>query len=131
MAHSIFPAADAAGVVFGVRGNTLLTMFGVFSVGAVASILLMSASRMGFAFAREGRLPPMLSKVASNGTPVLAVAFIAAIASLFIGTGSYIALATTTTTVIQFTFVAAFACVFALRKKEPELERPYRTPLYP
>lgn len=131
MADSIFPAADAAGVVFGDRGDMLLTDFGVLSVGAIANLFVMSASRMAFALARDGRLPAGLSRVAANGTPMLAIAFIAAISALFIVTGSYVALATTITAITQFNFVAALACVFALRKKEPNLERPYRAPFCP
>lgn len=131
MANSIFPAADAAGVVLGDRADMFLTGFGVLSVGAVANLFVMSASRMTFALAREGHLPAILSRVAANGTPMPAIAFIAAVAAVFIVSGSYVTLATTVTSITQFNVVAALACVFALRRKEPNLERPYRAPLYP
>lgn len=131
MASSIFPAADAAGVVFGERGDVFLTAFGILSVSAIANLFVMSSSRMTFALARRGNLPRMLSNVAANGTPRMAIVFIAVIATSFILTGSYVPLATTTTALTQFNFVAALASLFALRKKEPDLERPFRAPLYP
>jgi APA family basic amino acid/polyamine antiporter len=131
MSASTLPAADAAAIVFGAKGDIALTMFGLLSVAAIANFFVMSSSRMAFALARGGSLPIQLSYVARNGTPHFAVGFIAVIAALFIVTGSYVTLATTTTSVTQFNFVATLACVFALRRKEPELERPYRAPFYP
>lgn len=117
MAQSILPMADVAGIVFGSRGAMLVTDFGVSSIGAIASLFAMSASRMTFALARDGHLPVGLSKAAANGVPMPAIVFIAAIAALFPVTGSYVALVTRITAVTQLTCVAAFACIFVLRKR--------------
>jgi len=45
MAGSNLVAADAAGMVFGERGDYFLTLFGVLSVGAISNLQIMSAAR--------------------------------------------------------------------------------------
>lgn len=131
MASSILPAADATGIVFGARGDTFITMFGVLSVGAIANLYVLSASRMTFALARSGALPNALSRVEKNGAPLLAMLFSAAIVAVFIVTGSYLSLVTTTSAINQFNMVISMASLYALRRKEPALPRPYRVPAYP
>ena len=131
MAGSILPAADAAGVVFGDRGDDFLTLFGVVSVGAIANLYVMSTSRLIFAMARSGVLPNALTRVERNGTPLLAVLTVAAIVAVFIATGTYLSLVTTTVAQTQFNMVMAMAALYALRRREPDLPRPFRMPAYP
>lgn len=131
MAGSIFVAADAVGIVFGDSADTLLTAFGVLSVGAIANLLLMSGTRAVFALARARILPEALSLVNRHGTPYLALLASAIVGGLLILTDSYIALQSMSVTISQLPIVLVTVCVLILRRKEPDLERPYKAPFYP
>jgi APA family basic amino acid/polyamine antiporter len=130
MAGSSFAAADAAGLVFGSRGDTVLTAFGILSVGAITSLGLMSSTRMTYAAARAGLLPHVLVKVGSRGTPIRAMLFVAILAALFIGSGSYLALASAAVAINQVNVIAVGVSAIALRRREPAMPRPYRMPLF-
>jgi len=131
MAGSNLVAADAAGIVFGPRGDFLLTCFGVLSVGAIANLHLMTSTRMTYAAARGGILPRLLSVIGKRGTPIRAMLVIVAAASCLVLTGSYLALVSLGETVFLAVMIAVAASVIALRRKEPELDRPYRVPYFP
>lgn len=131
MAGSNFVAADAAGIVFGESADYLLTLFGVLSVGAIANLTIMTNTRFVFALSRARVLPAKLSFVASNGTPVLGLLFVAAVGSAFILTGSYTTLASMSVSMGQAVVVFTLLSAIKLRRKEPDLHRPFKIPLYP
>lgn len=131
MAGSNFVAADAAGKVFGERGDTILTLFGVLSVGAIANLFLMTGPRSMFALARAGILPRPLAHINKRGTPIIALLSLAIGGGFLILTDSYLALSSMSVTLDQMAIVLVIVSLLALRRREPELERPYRAPLYP
>jgi APA family basic amino acid/polyamine antiporter len=131
MARSDFAAADAARSVFGDRGDTIFTMFGVLSVGAITSLGLMSTSRVVFATARAGILPQWFSRVTPRGTPMRALGLATAGSAVFLLSDAYLALAATSNTLSQGMFVLVALSAIALRRKEPDMPRPFRMPLYP
>jgi APA family basic amino acid/polyamine antiporter len=131
MAGSEFVAADAAGGVFGRHGNTVFTAFGVLSVGAIANLSVMTNSRLVFAAARDGILPRWLAAVGSRGTPIRAMIASAACAGLFLVSGTYLALSSTSVSLSQAIYVVVILSAMALRRSEPDLPRPFRAPLFP
>lgn len=131
MAGSEFVAADAAGGVFGRHGDTVFTAFGVLSVGAIANLSVMTNSRLVFAAARDGILPRWLSAVGSRGTPIRAMLASSACAALFLVSGTYLALSSTSVSLSQAIYVAVILAALALRRSEPEMPRPFRAPLFP
>ncbi|ALE17171.1 Amino acid permease [Altererythrobacter epoxidivorans] len=131
MAGSNLVAADAAGMVFGERGDYFLTLFGVLSVGAITNLQIMSAARAHYAMARARILPEYFAKVDKRGTPLRAMALATAIGASFILTGTYQALSSMTVSIGQGLIVLVMLSVIALRRKEPDLHRPFRMPLYP
>lgn len=131
MAGSVFVAADAVGIVFGEVADTMLTSFGVLSIGAIANYLLLTGTRAVFALGRARVLPEALSKVDRRGTPYLALAVMAFAGGLLILTGGYVALASMAITISQLSVVLVTASVIVLRRKAPDLVRPYKAPLYP
>jgi APA family basic amino acid/polyamine antiporter len=131
LARSSFAAADATGAVFGSRGDTIFTLFGVLSVGAIANLSLMTTSRIAYAMAREGMLPRQLAGVSRLGTPVWAVLAVSLATAAFLWSGTYLALSATSISLLQAIYVAVILAVVILRRREPSLERPYRVPFYP
>lgn len=131
LAVSDFAAADAARGVFGSRGDTVFTLFGVLSVGAIANLSLMTTSRIAFAMARARMLPRRLEAVSRLGTPIPAMLAVALATAAFLVSGTYLALSSTSVALSQAIIVGVIVCVLVLRRKAPELERPYRVPFYP
>lgn len=131
MAGSNFVAADAAGIVFGERADYLLTLFGVLSVGAIANLSMMTNTRFVFALSRAHVMPAKLNFVAKNGTPFWALLFVAATGGAFILTGSYKTISSMAVSMGQAIVVLTLLSAIRLRRKEPDLHRPFRIPLYP
>jgi APA family basic amino acid/polyamine antiporter len=131
MAGSDFPGADALAVVLGDRAGQALTLFGMLSIAAVCSLTMMASTRLIFALARGGLLPSVLAQVAPNGTPRQALIAVTLIIFAFVMSGNYDTLSSTSTALYQVTVVVALAAAIALRRREPDLPRPYRMPLYP
>ena len=91
----------------------------------------MSFTRLTFAVARAGVLPGWLAVVGNRGTPIRAMVLTAAASMLLMVTGSYLALVSLAETIFLAVMIGVAAAVIALRRAEPELERPFRVPLYP
>lgn len=131
LAASDFAAADAARNVFGDRGDFVFTVFGVISVGAIANMMLMTTARIAFATARAGILPQRLAWVGARGVPLPAMALVAFAATAFILSGTYLALASTSTAMQQGIYILVTLAAIALRRREPGLARPFRIPVFP
>ena len=131
MAVSDFAAADAAGGVFGARGDIVFTAFGALSVGAIANLSVMTNGRLVFAMARSGMLPHALTRVSRVGTPLPAMLASSAFAAAFLVSGTYLALSATSVSLSQAMLAVAAAAALALRARSPDTRRPYRAPLQP
>lgn len=131
LAASDFAAADAARDVFGSGGDRVFTIFGVISVGAIANMMLMTTTRIAFATARVGILPAALTWVSKRGVPLAAMALVALASAAFILSGTYLALASTSTAMQQGIYILVTVSAIALRRHEPDLPRPFRIPAFP
>jgi APA family basic amino acid/polyamine antiporter len=73
----------------------------------------------------------MLAKLNKGGVPSNSTFLIAILACLYALTGQFNLLTDLTVFIIWVFYVLTFVGVFKLRKDQPNLERPYRVPLYP
>ena len=110
----------------------LLVTVGLFGLVASFHGIILAAGRTTFEFGRVGYFPKLLGKVHPKfKTPAFAL-----IANMFIGilalltgkTGDIITIAVFGALTLYIFSMVAF---FALRKKEPDLERPFKAPMYP
>jgi APA family basic amino acid/polyamine antiporter len=131
MASSELPAADAAAIAFGANGNFILTVFGVVSVAAITNVTIMKSARIAYALARAGHLPSPLTRVAATGTPRIALAVSTLLAAAFAATGTYDTVVAMNVAVGVAVVIVVNLAVIRLRRIEPDLPRPFRTPLYP
>jgi APA family basic amino acid/polyamine antiporter len=131
LARSDFAAADAARGLLGANGEWVFTMFGVFSVGAITNLGLMSASRVVFATAREGILPQWFARVSQRGTPLRALGLATVTSMTFLWSDAYIALVATSVALAQGVFVLVALSAISLRKSEPDMPRPFAMPFFP
>jgi ethanolamine permease len=103
-------------------------------LGLVASFhgLILASGRSTFEFGRVGYAPKQLGQVNKRfQTPAnaLALNMLIGIAALLTGkTGEIITVAVFGALTL---YIISMISLFVLRKKEPELERPFRVPLYP
>jgi APA family basic amino acid/polyamine antiporter len=131
MAGSTLPAADAAKLALGRKGDLALTLFGVLSVAAIANLAVMKSARIGFALARAGHLPSKLSEVAPGGTPRSALAVSSILAAAFAATGTYNTVVAMNVAMTVALVVVVNLAAVRLRSTEPDLPRPFQIPFYP
>lgn len=130
MAGSNLVAADAAERVFGAAADPIVTGISLIALVTIINAMVMVFPRVLYAMAREFEIGP-LTRVTRAGTPITAL-----IATVVVGgglalIGVYETLLAFSTSILALMGVAVNAAVIVLRRKEPDLERPYRMPLYP
>ena len=103
----------------------------VISLPTVIFAFFYGQSRIFFTVARDGLLPSGLARVSRRGTPVRITIFTAIVTSIFAGLiplGTIAALANAGTLAA---FIAVCSAMLVLRRREPDRERKFRTPLAP
>jgi basic amino acid/polyamine antiporter, APA family len=125
-------AADAAHQFLGRAGGSFIAIGVMISAFASLNGSILSGSRVPYALACDGLFPRALAKVEPRfRTPSASILAQCIIAALFALSGTY----ETLYTKVIFTEFLFYALVtggiFILRRREPQLERPYRTWGYP
>jgi APA family basic amino acid/polyamine antiporter len=125
-------AEAAAQVLFGARGAQLLTAAVlVSSLGCVAATILYAA-RIYLPMAQDGLFFPSLARVDPRyRTPARCLIAQGAWSVLLTISGKYDQLYTYVIFVATLMHVATGLAVFVLRRRRPDLERPYRVWGYP
>jgi APA family basic amino acid/polyamine antiporter len=137
VARSTLAAADAAKAVLGPGSSVIVTALAVVAVATLANLQIMEHSRNTFAMARKGLLPPRLATVSRSGTPraallVVLSSVILIIAGAALAKGQlYEILLNLYAPMAMVIFFMLALGVILLRRREPDLKRPYRMPLYP
>ncbi|HYN83065.1 MAG TPA: amino acid permease [Gemmatimonadaceae bacterium] len=137
MARSEAIAADLLRVAFGNTSGTLIAV--MVAIAALTSInaTMIVGARTNFAVGRDWQV---LSRVGewdeSRGTPVAAVLLQGAAALVLVAIGAvtgggFKAMVEFTAPVFWLFFLLAGVSLFVLRRREPNVERPFRVPLYP
>jgi APA family basic amino acid/polyamine antiporter len=131
MAGSKFAAADALGQVVGDRADMALTIFGVISVAAILNLQVMFSGRIALAMARDRVLPSALTKVSTGGSPRVALLATTLLSAAFAASGTYEQLIALNVALGVLTNLVVTISVLRLRRTEPQLQRPWRSPFYP
>jgi len=130
IAFSTAPLSIVASSELGPVGGIIMSFIALFATANTVLIMMIVTSRMMYGMARDKALPEGLSKVSPNfKTPALAVLVtmiltIIPLGLYFFGTISTVADATVFGVLITFFLVNLSLIV--LRKKKPELERPFK-----
>jgi Amino acid permease len=99
--------------------------------------MIYATSRQSFSLGRAGYLPKVLGAVhPTRRTPHVSLAVWTAVTIVFILFGYFYAQATAVAILIStltavIWYVLAMICLIVLRRKEPEMVRPYKVPAYP
>ncbi len=129
-----YPLPEAIGIVLGKQNNLTKLFAGIGLFGLIASFhsIIVGYSRQIFALARSGYLPVYLAGVNKKfRTPhraLLAGGGIGIIALCAGSTDKAIIIAALGAIVL---YIISMISLFILRRKEPDLERPFKVPFYP
>ena len=125
-------AAAAAGRFLGRAGGAFIAVGVLISTFATLNGSILTGSRVPYAQARDGLFPSALARVHPRfQTPAVAILTQAAIAGVFALSGTYEALYTKVLFSEWLFYALVTASIFVLRRREPNLPRPYRTWGYP
>ena len=89
------------------------------------------APRILLAIGRDGLFTAKAAGVSAGGTPRVALAVSSAAAIALILTGTFEQIVALAAVIFLLTYIAVYAAVFVLRRREPDLPRPYRALGYP
>ncbi len=125
------PAADAALLVFGRYGQRFILLISLIAVISTINAGLMLTPRILFSMARDGMLPHRLTEVNRGGTPAVALLLCTLAAVVLVLAGSFETLVAIAAILFVANYVPVFAALLVLRRREPNLPRPYKVWLYP
>ena len=129
----LLPVADKVAVaLLGPDAARFVTAMLCLSIMGAVSAMVWAGPRVYYAMAQDGLIPSFFGKTAGRErTPISAILLQSLWASVLILSGSFEQLVIYSGTVLMIFSGLAVGAVPLLRRQEPDLPRPYRTPLYP
>jgi APA family basic amino acid/polyamine antiporter len=131
LASSPLPAADAARVVLPRGGSELVTAISLLTVLSLVNAVLLMTPRVLLAIGRDGLFTEKATAVSAGGTPRVALAVSSAAGIALILSGTFEQIVALSSVLFLFSYIAIYIAVFVLRRREPDLPRPYRAWGYP
>jgi APA family basic amino acid/polyamine antiporter len=131
LAHDPFAGGSVARILFGIRGDQLITVIVVISMIGTLNAGVLGAPRVLLAMGRDRLFPPQATRVNRGGTPDIALlaTVLTTLAFLFSGAFTSVLQVAATLMVVQYSLM--FVSVVVLRRREPGQPRPYRAWGYP
>lgn len=125
-------ASKVAVALLGPDEARFVTMILCRSIAGAMSTMVWAGPRVYYAMAQDGLIPSRFCRTSgARDTPTHAILLQSLWASVLIVSGSFEQLVVYSGTVLTVFSALAVGTVLVLRRKEPDLPRPYRTPLYP
>jgi APA family basic amino acid/polyamine antiporter len=125
-------AAEAVGAIVGPGAAKLIAAAILVSIFSATNGLTISAPRVYYAMARDGLFFRTLGEVHPEyGTPAVSIIAGTVWAMVLAVSGSFEQLLTYVVFVGWIFYALGAACVFVLRRTQPEAERPFRVPGFP
>ncbi|HEX8773359.1 MAG TPA: APC family permease [Pyrinomonadaceae bacterium] len=131
MAASELPLADAAQAIFGAYTGQLITALALVSLLGLINAVTMGGPRILYGLSRDRLFSSRGARVSRNGTPVVALFLTTLAAVLLVLSGTFERLLGMTAFLYVAIYTTGFTALFVLRKREPELPRPFRAWGYP
>lgn len=123
--------ADVAEKIFGSSGGKIVTALSVISLLSVINAVLLLATRILFAISRDGFFSSKAADVSEGGTPVTAMLMTTVVAICLVASGTFEILLAISAFLYVVIYNSGFLALFILRKREPDLNRPFRVWGYP
>lgn len=129
----LLPVADkVARAMLGLEAGRFVTAILCLSIAGAVSAMVWVGSRVYYAMAQDGLIPSVFANTSGRQcTPLNAILLQSLWASALILSGTFEQLVIYSGFALVIFSALAVGAVLILRRKEPDLPRPYRTPLYP
>ncbi len=131
LADSPLPAALAARALVGPAGGAVITAVALLALLGLINTVVMAAPRILFGLGRAGLLPPLTTTLNAGGTPSTALLLTSGSGALLVLAGSFDRLLGLGAVLYVTLPLAGIASLMVLRRREPELPRPFRCWAYP
>jgi APA family basic amino acid/polyamine antiporter len=131
VAQNALPFTSVLEKIGGAAAGTVVAVFALVSVASCANAGVMSAPRVLLALSRDGLLPAVFRNVNRGGSPTTAILMTAATAIAIAVTGSFNLAFGLIATLQSAAFVLVIVSLFVLRRREPDMPRPFRAFGYP
>jgi ethanolamine permease len=129
-----YPLPESIGIVLGKQNSITKVFAGIGLFGLLASFngIIISYSRQLFALSRSRYLPGILARLSpKHQTPdwALIIGGLLGIIALCLGKTDQLVILSVLGAVVMY--IMSMASLFVLRKKEPDMKRPFKVPCYP
>ena len=131
LAKSVAPATDAAITLFGTKGGQIITVLSIAALISILNAVLLIATRIIYGLGRDKLFTTKITSVSKSGTPRTALLLCTIFVIILIATGTFEILIAISAFFYVANYFAGFSALFILRKKEPQLPRPFKTWGYP
>lgn len=131
-----FPADDrvavaAANIIFPAFGTTLIAVLIMVSTFGCNNGLIMAGARVYYTMAKDGLFFKQAGTLNKQAVPQVALWVQCVVAAIWSLSGRYGQLLDMISFVVVLFYMLTIAGIFILRKKQPQLERPYKAFGYP
>jgi APA family basic amino acid/polyamine antiporter len=124
-------AVTASNVIFGNSGTFIIAAMIMISTFGCNNGLILAGARVYYTMAQDGLFFKNAAKLNKNAVPEWALWAQCVVASLLCLSGKYGDLLDMVSFVVVIFYVLTIIGIFILRKKRPEIERPYKAIGYP
>jgi APA family basic amino acid/polyamine antiporter len=124
-------AVAAASAIFGNAGKAIIAVLIMVSTFGCINGLVLAGARVYYTMAKDGLFFNKAGTLNRNAVPQWALWTQALVASLLCLSGKYGDLLDMVSFVVVIFYVLTIAGIFILRKKRPDMERPYKAFAYP
>lgn len=124
-------AVSASQVIFGTAGTAIIAVMIMVSTFGCNNGLIMAGARVYYSMAREGVFFRKVGTLNRHAVPAIALWVQAIVAALWCLSGRYGDLLDMISFVVVLFYMLTIVGIFILRKKRPELPRPYKAIGYP
>ena len=125
------PASAVAEVLFGSIGGKIINVGILVSVFGCINGYLLTGPRITYTLGKQKTIPVIFGKLNKNDVPANATLLMAVLSALYALSGQFNLLSDLAMFAVWSFYVLTFIGVIKLRKTHPNLNRPYKVPLYP
>ena len=112
-------------------GVPMMAVAGIIATLTTINTAMLSATREAFTLSRDGAWPRALSKLSRFRTPYVAILVIGVVSALVAAIGLVDFLSYISSSGYLFVLFWGSLSMIRLRKRYPDLERPFKVPLFP
>jgi len=126
------PLIEVSKIFLGESGALVILIAGIMGLITTLNAFVIGASRLMLGMAREGVLPGFLGKIHRRyGTPYWAIVIITVFGILGAIFQQLFLVFQIASSAILVAYILVLISFFLLRKRKPDMERPYTVPAYP